>query len=156
MVGFVDAVKLFYKRYTDFKGRSSRSEFWWAGLYQTVVGIILGIPFFGAYMKMINDVMAGGEPSMGAIFGISSLPYILFALVNLIPNIAIVVRRFHDRNLTGWIYLGVIILMLIPLLGLLVSIGFIVFMCLRGTIGPNKYGDDPVVNGPSGSDAPFV
>ena len=40
-VSFVDAVKLFFTRYTDFKGRSRRSEYWWANLATFIVSTVL-------------------------------------------------------------------------------------------------------------------
>ena len=64
-------------------------------------------------------------------------------MVVLIPSIAVSVRRLHDREMTGWWYLGFIILSAIPLIGLLASIAFIVVMALPGTPGPNKYGPSP-------------
>ncbi|MGB0506962.1 MAG: DUF805 domain-containing protein [Pikeienuella sp.] len=52
-----------------------------------------------------------------------------------LPALAVSVRRLHDSNKTGWWFLLN-----------LVSIGsiiFLVFMCLRGTTGPNRFGEDP-------------
>lgn len=57
-------------------------------------------------------------------------------LVSFIPSLAVQVRRFHDQNLTGWL----VLLGLIPYVGGLV---ILVFMCIDGTRGPNKYGADP-------------
>ena len=34
LVGFLEAAALFFSRYTDFSGRSRRSEFWWAVLFK--------------------------------------------------------------------------------------------------------------------------
>jgi uncharacterized membrane protein YhaH (DUF805 family) len=67
----------------------------------------------------------------------------LFALGSFIPNIALMVRRLHDRNMSGWFLLLFFVLYMIPLVNFLVLIGFIVLMCLEGTRGPNKYGADP-------------
>ena len=47
-------------------------------------------------------------------------------------------------NLSGWLYLGFFVLMLIPFVNFLAWIGLIVVMCLPGTAGPNKYGEDPL------------
>lgn len=52
-MGFVDAVKSFYRNYTKFDGRASRSEFWWVQLYITVVSLILIIPAFGLLVSMM-------------------------------------------------------------------------------------------------------
>jgi uncharacterized membrane protein YhaH (DUF805 family) len=61
---------------------------------------------------------------------------VLWWLGTLIPSIAVAVRRFHDQNQSGWLYL----LCLIPYVG---GIVLLVFMCLDGTPGPNRFGPDP-------------
>jgi len=61
---------------------------------------------------------------------------ILWALITLIPNIAVTVRRLHDQDKSGWMFL----LVFIPFVGGLI---LLVFMLLDGTRGPNRYGPDP-------------
>ena len=45
-MSFVDAVKAYFFKWNDFRGRSSRSEYWWATLFVTLasypVGFIIG------------------------------------------------------------------------------------------------------------------
>jgi uncharacterized membrane protein YhaH (DUF805 family) len=45
--------------------------------------------------------------------------------------------------MSGWWYLGFIVVSLIPLVGFIASIAFIVIMFLPGTEGPNRFGPDP-------------
>ena len=45
-------------------------------------------------------------------------------------------RRLHDIDRSGWWML----ILLLPLIGAIVMF---VFMCLRGTPGPNRFGQDP-------------
>jgi uncharacterized membrane protein YhaH (DUF805 family) len=61
----------------------------------------------------------------------------LYWLASIIPYLAVHVRRFHDQDRSGWFYL----LAFIPYVGSLVVL---VFMCLRGTHGPNRFGEDPL------------
>lgn len=135
MVSFPDAVKLFFQRYTDFKGRSRRSEYWWVALFNILVliipyGILVSIGgLIDGELNLIGMIMA-------AIVG-------LYALAIIVPSIALGVRRFHDLNQTGWLFLVFMIAGLIPLIGLLASIGQIIWFCMPGTTGPNKYGEDP-------------
>ena len=147
-MGFADAVKSFYKRFFDFRGRSPRSEYWWAQLFMWAVVIVLagvsvslagGIEAFEAAMEGYEDMPAG----MAAAFFLIGL----FVLSCVIPALALTVRRFHDHDRSGWWYVLVFVLSMIPLLGLLVSLAFFVFLCLRGTIGSNRFGMDPL--GPS-------
>lgn len=147
------------KRYADFNGRSRRKEFWSFFLLNLVVtGVLLG----PLYVSMISGMMAmdpsaagSGAPPvvpemgtgtmlLGALGG-------LWALGTLIPNIAVTVRRLHDRDMSGWWYLGFIVLALIPIVGLIASIAYLVLMLLEGTKGPNRFGPDPK-SGSVGSD----
>ena len=53
-----------------------------------------------------------------------------------VPGLAVTVRRFHDQDKSGWLAL----LGLVPYVG---GIVVLVFMCLEGTKGENRYGLDP-------------
>lgn len=139
MIGFTAAVKMFFNRYFDFEGRSSRAEYWWVILFQIIATIVLVIP-----IGIAAAVSGDSEP--GALVFVAAIPLIVFFLAIIIPGIALFVRRLHDQNLTGWIYLGLVLGGLIPLVGLLTTIAQIVFACIPGTQGPNKYGPDPYGN----------
>ena len=81
-VDFIQAVQLFFRRYTDFNGRSTRAEYWWVALFMLIVSIVLA--FFG---------------------NIGQYTSYLFSLVCLVPGIALAVRRLHDVGRSGWWYL---------------------------------------------------
>lgn len=140
-----------YRRYFDFSGRSRRKEFWMFALFSLIVNFVLMAIMFGggfnmsSYMAAVNGT---GDPSavtsaFGPLFWVGFGLSMLFALGSFIPNIALMVRRLHDRNMSGWFLLLFFVLYMIPLVNFLVLIGFIVLMCLEGTRGPNKYGPDP-------------
>ena len=139
MVSFGQAIKRFYKGYFDFSGRSPRSEYWWAILFQLLVlfvyFIILAVlgGFFAADWFFELD-----DETVGILF------LVPFVLVNLLPNIALAVRRFHDLNQTGWLVLVFNIAGNIPLIGLLVFAGQMIWYAMPGTVGTNKYGPDPL------------
>ena len=57
----------------------------------------------------------------------------IFSLAILLPSLGILVRRLHDINFSGWW----VLLTFIPLIGI---IALIVFGCIPGTEGDNKYG----------------
>lgn len=107
--------------------------------------LVMAIPLFmlmNSYGGNLDAMEAGEMPSGGGLWmGIIGL----YCLAVLIPSIALVVRRFHDLNQTGWLYLVFIVVSLIPLVGMLASLGMLVWFCMRGTVGDNKYGADPVV-----------
>jgi ribosomal protein L40E len=72
-------------------------------------------------------------PFLGFIFTVVGW---LFYLAVLIPSIALGVRRLHDTNRGGLLFL----LILIPLAGIII---LIVFWVQEGTAGENKFGSDP-------------
>jgi uncharacterized membrane protein YhaH (DUF805 family) len=71
-------------------------------------------------------------------FGSTAMLIVLgvYFLVFFIPGLAVQVRRFHDQDKSGWF----ILLGFIPYVGSLI---LLVFMCLEGTRGPNRFGPDP-------------
>ena len=49
-IGFVQAMKLYFENLLNFKGRATRSEYWWSFLFNMVLwGIILGVLEFTSY-----------------------------------------------------------------------------------------------------------
>ena len=119
-----------YKRYFDFSGRSRRQEYWMFTLLYVLVAL-----FFGGFM--IGGIVGlESNQTPGPVFWIGFAGLMLFLLASLIPSIAVAVRRFHDQDQSGWMYL----LSFIPSVG---SIVLIVFMCLDGTKGENRFGPDP-------------
>lgn len=91
-VTFTESIRTCFKKYTDFKGRASRSEFWWWTLFTTVTSIVL---------NSINENLFGA-----------------FGLVVIVPSLAVGARRLHDTNYSGWLQL----LLLIPIVGDIVLI----------------------------------
>lgn len=85
----------------------------------------------------VEDSLTTGSIALLIIGGI-----IYLALI--IPFIAVTVRRFHDYNLSGWWVLAVFLLSMIPFVGIVAGIGMLVICCLKGTQGPNKFGNDPL------------
>ncbi|MDO5538063.1 MAG: DUF805 domain-containing protein, partial [Desulfovibrionaceae bacterium] len=129
-----------------FRGRSARSEYWWVALLTVALGFVVSIAGMGFAFSASSD-----EGTLGAL-GVLFLVLVGISLLQL----PVAVRRFHDRNMTGWWYL---LLAIVPsLLGVIDetmgsvcqmagSIAYIVIFCLRGTVGPNRFGDDPLEPG---------
>ena len=144
-MGFSEAVRTCLKlKYATFQGRASRSEYWYFLLFVMVVALVLtglGFALIGGTGGFENMQNGGGTP-VGAmiLFGIVGIFYLAIQL----PSIAVGVRRFHDRNLSGWYYLAAIVLGIVPFVGFLASIAAFVITVLKGTEGPNKFGRDPL------------
>lgn len=122
-----------YRRYADFSGRSQRMEYWMFTLFSAIVALVLVMLMFAG----LGGVDATtGEPTMGMLGYVSIALLVIWGLGSVVPSIAVTVRRFHDQDKSGWFYL----LGFIPYIG---GIVMIVFMCLDGTRGPNRFGPDP-------------
>ena len=135
-----------FKRYFDFQGRSRRMEYWsFALLLFVVYVVLLGIMMAGGFSlaALSGDPAAAASATMGPVFCIGAGLLGLFGLAIIIPSIAVVVRRLHDRDMSGWWYLGMIVAAMIPFVGFIASIAFLVLMFLPGTPGPNRFGPDP-------------
>lgn len=136
-----------FKRYADFKGRSRRMEFWMFALLNSIVWLVLVMMQMGStasFAELAADEQSNPLAIYGVLFsGTFGILLALWGLVTIIPSIAVTVRRLHDRDMSGWWYLGVIIGSLIPLINILISLGFLILMFLPGTPGPNRFGPDP-------------
>ena len=124
----IEAYKKFWKGYVDFKGRSTRSDYWLNVLAQCLVYLLFSF-------LLILIMILGGDSSTYISDPYSFqmiLVYIVvlgigvYALASLVPSIAIIVRRLWDAGY-HW---ALIFLSLIRYLG-----GFIIFIL---TLQPTK------------------
>jgi len=110
--GPVLAVKRFYQNYAKFSGRASRSEFWWVQLAFGVVYAILGGLALGIG-RATGIESSDGTFAPGPGFAPFAFLLVIISLGSIVPNIAVTVRRLHDANLPGLLYL----ITLFPYLG---------------------------------------
>lgn len=109
---FGQAVSRFFKKYATFSGRASRSEYWWVALFLGLLWGVLG-GVLGAILGATGAIKSDG--SLEAT-GPAVALFVVWGLIGLalvIPGIALTVRRLHDGNFSGWLYL----LHLIPSVG---------------------------------------
>lgn len=119
------------RRYADFSGRSRRKEFWMFFLFNVIVSIAMFT------VLIVGAVLSDTENDRTSpLLWIGLALTALWSLAIVIPTIAVHVRRFHDQEQSGWMYL----INFVPLIGGLIVL---VFMLLPGTKGPNRYGPDP-------------
>ncbi|WP_184694192.1 DUF805 domain-containing protein [Rhizobium leguminosarum] len=137
-MGFTEAVRTVLKqKYATFSGRASRSEYWWFILFCVLALFPLAILAF----VLAYATSGGGVPSPVSY---TVVIWILFALAILLPGISLQVRRFHDRNISGWWYLALFVCGYIPYVGIVTGLAILVISVLPGTEGPNKFGPDPL------------
>lgn len=125
---FTGAIISGLRKYVHFKGRASRSEFWWFVLFYYILQS-LGFLFC---------IICNAKPEeIGIISGIIALSLML-------PMIAVTIRRLHDIDRSGK-QLLYLLFGLIPIAGLPLFLYFgvrlIVYLIRKGTAGPNRFGE---------------
>lgn len=130
---FPQAVRRFFKKYTVFTGRASRSEFWWAYLLVAVLSLIPNVIMMiglsiGASWAAANPKVTelGVDPTTGEAVTVETAPgivnhppaaiLIVVVLAVIVPFLAVVVRRLHDANMAG----PMAFLLLVPFVGTLI------------------------------------
>ena len=146
-MSFFDAVASAFKRYFDFSGRSSRSEFWWFFLFCILLYML-------TFSLSINELDQFYEydpeeflyNSLNSWFGLAFI-------LTLMPSISISVRRFHDINMSGWWYVALQIapsilsqfIFIFGFISFVTLFAYLYFMCAEGG-GENQYGINPLHN----------
>ncbi|MBO1198652.1 DUF805 domain-containing protein [Staphylococcus simiae] len=171
-VRFTEALGLFWKNYVNFRGRSRRSEYWFMTLWHLIFmspAILLMI--IGSITLFIGlSSSEDGAAALGAILlGLTLIYIAIYAIITLIPNLALTVRRFHDISKTMFLPIfmvvysvfviiivellpmddfgefttgSTIVLVVIYILNFVLSILMLVFSLLDSKPA-NKYGDSP-------------
>tara|TARA_A100001391_G_scaffold168882_1_gene129515 strand:+ start:12794 stop:13249 length:456 start_codon:yes stop_codon:yes gene_type:complete len=133
------------RKYAQFSGRARRKEFWMFALLNVIVyAVILGLMFLtsGTSNFVVVDSADVFAVYSAMFSGVGWLLAVWGAAV-FIPSLAVTVRRLHDRDMSGWWYLGFLVVSLIPFIGFIASIALLVLLVLPGTPGPNRFGPDP-------------
>ena len=81
---FSQSISTCFSKYANFKGRASRSEYWWWQLFVFITAFVIEL-VFTSMDEYAGSVVEG-----------------ILQLVFLLPNLAVAVRRCHDTNHSGW------------------------------------------------------
>jgi uncharacterized membrane protein YhaH (DUF805 family) len=123
-MSFIDAAKSGFIKYVDFKGRSSRSEYWYFVLALGLIAIL--IAFVEISTGMIDSIDSQGPLS------------IIFSAITILPSLSVAARRLHDRGHSGWNQLWILtIIGIIPIL---------IMLMLPAKEDENKWGMNPLLN----------
>ena len=133
-MNFIVAIRSGFNNYFNFKGRASKSAFWYFLLFEFIYFFIAG---FLLGMVGVND----------DIFAVATL---FLVLPIAIPGIAVTARRIHDFGKSGWMQCIFIPGFVIDeFLGTRMVIWFVTFVIFaiycsqNGTHGKNKFGTKP-------------
>ncbi|QQD75280.1 DUF805 domain-containing protein [Curtobacterium sp. YC1] len=116
-ISFGKAFVRFFKKYATFSGRASRSEYWWWYLWSAIIGVVVSV-LSGILIAATGTTTTTTSSTYAGFSSTSSnpaagVPIWIVGLVLLIPTLALIVRRLHDANFSGFLAL----LLLIPVLG---------------------------------------
>jgi uncharacterized membrane protein YhaH (DUF805 family) len=139
------------------RGRVNRGKYWlFVVVSIAILAVVVGA-MAASVVGFVHDVHGGaGFPIVAVVI------VVIVYLLLLITGIFVGIKRLHDRDKSGW---WLLVFYLVPailsgisevlsrngigILFALVSFGisiwaFVELGCLRGTIGPNRYGEDPL------------
>ncbi len=144
------------RKYATFTGRARRAEFWWFWLLGvgitigvttidfalkmrapgTLVSLVLLSPNIAVNVRRLHDLDRSGWwlliPTALGVIGAVTLVFSAFALI------------FNDTG-SAEATADALALLAIPAVAVAVNIGFLVWLCQRGTRGDNRFGPDPLV-----------
>ena len=145
-MNFINSIKTCFKKYIDFNGRASRSEFWYFTL-------LLVFGYFGLLIivNYWNDSNFFYELSDSLYNSINYLIYGMFyglPIICLIPFVSVTIRRIHDIGQSGFVILIFFVGFFIAFLlknELIVRIVFIILgvFLTQKSAGKNQFGSVP-------------
>jgi uncharacterized membrane protein YhaH (DUF805 family) len=104
---FAKAVAAGFRNYANFKGRASRSEFWFWVLFTVIVSLVLSTIESAIWPAPTAspDWMQNLELTLSQPTPLTSIA----SLTLLIPNLSVAARRFHDAGFSAkWLFIQVV------------------------------------------------
>ena len=145
-MNFISSIKTCFKKYIDFKGRASRSEYWFFIWFFILLWV--GLLFAGEYWDDSNLFYELSDSLyntlnyiiIGLIYG--------FPLICLIPLISVTIRRIHDIGQSGFVILIFVFGFFIAFIlknEIIVRIVFILLgvFLMKKSAGKNQFGPIP-------------
>src|SRR5699024_2253857 len=132
------AIAEVFSKYAVFRGRATRSEYWWWQLFSFLV---FGLPAVGGITLaiiggVVESTYGSDAESLDTLGGLLMMPVAATGRARLPPHLAVAVRRSHDMALSGWTYLLVLIA---SLRGIILVAMFL----MPATPHPNQHGLPP-------------
>ena len=127
---------VYFKRYMDFSGRSTKEEYWYPIIFHVSIYLILITTYIILFSFFFTSSLVYGSAFGSVISFLLVLIFIislLYFLLIFIPLLSVSIRRLHDIGYSGWYLL----ISFIPFLGQI----FLIFLFLKDSErGKNKWG----------------
>lgn len=122
MMGPIAAIESVVFKYFRTRGRATRAEYWWWGLFQ-----------FLALMGFVAMDVMGFDPDALPLDSLSQFRSPYFMLLTVVPNVTVTIRRLHDTGRSGFWYF----ITMVPIVG---PLWFLFLMVLPSEKDDNIYG----------------
>jgi uncharacterized membrane protein YhaH (DUF805 family) len=126
-MSFGTALRAFWSNYRNFKGRARRSEYWFIQLFLVATNLAVAVIDLALMDGDVDRFIANGG---GGIVGL------IWIIATIVPALAVLIRRLHDTNRSGWWAL----IGFVPIIG---TIAILIFTVTDSTQGENRYGASP-------------
>ena len=150
----IEAISSVFRNFANFNGRARRSEFWWFVLFAFLSQIILNfVPILGSIYSLVLLLPSLAVTARRLHDTNRTAWWVLLYLVPIVGFIVLFVMfiallganvldpwQFSDAE---WGVLGVLFLIWL-LVSIVAWIVLLVFQIMPGTVGPNRYGPDPL------------
>jgi len=158
IMDFFQAIESCFKKYATFSGRASRSEYWFFVLFRFITGVIATLLDKTALQDYTFTYHIGNKVEEAGLMGI------ILGVVLFMPGVAVLFRRLHDINKSGWWIAGIMVYTFLAgcisglalffhlaYVQMFVAVAIIIpFLLLlywlvkKGTPGDNRFGPDPL------------
>ena len=160
MVEFIDAIKRGFQYYFKFSGRATRAEYWWFILFTQLINFVSIVPVIGwiiapvasivslipsisLSVRRLHDIGKSGWWMM--TWGGYTFTWIIWT-INLIGNLSGVENWGEEKSDEFWEGFFADFLVtggILAIVGIAITIWWVVWFVRKGNKGPNKYGPDP-------------
>lgn len=101
-VGFWQAFGLFFKNYFNFRGRSTRREYWFMFIWYAVLTVALVGLVFAFILTVVMNHETKGAANLLVGLGFTFVALAGLSLAIIIPMISLHVRRYRDAGVSPW------------------------------------------------------
>ena len=128
------AYRAFWRRgFTDWRGTSSRSEYWWTVLVNLL--IVFGMIAL-MWLMSINGISNVFEAFAGIVLlGV----LVIYGFAAIVPSISMIVRRLRDGGFSPWWVLLYPVGLWLPYIGYVATVILLIFMLMPTRVDGNPY-----------------
>lgn len=118
--------KNYWRGFSDFDGQSSRKDFWIPILINLAISIALLIVTATSFAAWLIPFAPGIW-----FTGVSLAALFVWCIIRIVPNAAVLVRRFHDVGLVGWLAVVLFICHFVPYVDIVADILIVIIACMN-------------------------